>query len=192
MHVLLKGVDVDIDKAIGRVAKSLRPCANGCMEWTGNADADGYGRITIGQVTHRVHRIVGAARFGGVPDHKMVLHTCDNPPCCNPDHLYIGTAGDNGRDKKERGRVARNINPQHGMRNGWAVLDVIGDSDIVRYLVDVGMKVSALAALLNVSHSACSRYLIRRNLATPPSVGGSPDRRWCLAEYGRRTFGSAA
>jgi HNH endonuclease len=71
-----------------------------CWEWTGSVNDKGYGRFR-GTGAHRVaYKLV----CGPVPDDLMVLHECDNPGCCNPYHLKIGTARDNAQDAVKRGR----------------------------------------------------------------------------------------
>ena len=75
----------------------------GCWLWTGAVDKDGYGKITINYQDHRVHRVVFKLTKGD-PGDLPVLHTCDNPPCCRPSHLYLGTHADNARDRDERKR----------------------------------------------------------------------------------------
>lgn len=82
---------------------------NGCWEWPGQLDYHGYGRRSFGQYEKNkkelVHRI-SFQIFRGEIGKKHVLHTCDNTKCYNPDHLYLGTAKDNMRDLKKRGRPA--------------------------------------------------------------------------------------
>jgi hypothetical protein len=74
-----------------------------CIEWKGRTDKDGYG--TIG--SRRAHRVAWEQTFGPIPDGLQVLHKCDNPPCCNPDHLFLGTRTDNMNDKVRKGRQHR-------------------------------------------------------------------------------------
>jgi hypothetical protein len=76
-----------------------------CWEWTAFRDAAGYGRMRLGPIHKRGHQIAWFLAHGEwVP---LVLHNCDNPPCCNPDHLYAGTYADNNRDMENRGRMSR-------------------------------------------------------------------------------------
>lgn len=78
---------------------------NGCIEWTGGKDQDGYGLVQIEGKTRRVSRVVWAMVHGeDLPSEVVVRHSCDNPPCANPSHLLSGTALDNVRDCVERGR----------------------------------------------------------------------------------------
>jgi hypothetical protein len=74
---------------------------NGCWEWNGPRVA-GYGRVGFNGKDCYAHRIQWVIQFGDIPDNLYVLHKCDNRPCVNPDHLYLGTAKDNARDREER------------------------------------------------------------------------------------------
>ncbi|MFJ4166312.1 HNH endonuclease signature motif containing protein [Microbacterium sp. NPDC089698] len=76
-----------------------------CIVWTGRRNYHGYGQIQIAGRAIGAHRAAFEASNGPIPDGLVVRHTCDNPPCINPDHLLIGTVADNNRDKAERGRA---------------------------------------------------------------------------------------
>jgi hypothetical protein len=86
-----------------------------CWEWQG-ARSDGrkpyerrYGiiRRSVDEGGGRVatHRLAWEVTNGPVPDGLQVLHSCDNPPCCNPAHLWLGTHADNMADMARKGRV---------------------------------------------------------------------------------------
>lgn len=75
-----------------------------CWLWQAFRNPKGYGMISNGGYMALAHRVSWAIHNGKVPANKYVLHRCDNPSCCNPKHLYIGTNADNVRDKVERGR----------------------------------------------------------------------------------------
>ena len=78
----------------------------GCQEWPGRVDKGGYGAFArYGQ--RGAHRVAYFIEHGSIPSGKLVLHRCDNPPCCNPQHLYLGEAKDNSRDRTERMRDPR-------------------------------------------------------------------------------------
>ena len=82
--------------------------SGGCWEWQRETDAYGYGRFWItGRQRVAAHRFSYTVARGRVPSGLLVLHTCDNPKCVRPDHLYLGTHDDNMRDRKERGHYAR-------------------------------------------------------------------------------------
>lgn len=76
---------------------------SGCLEWTGKRDVYGYGMSTTRDKDFRVHRRVYFLRFGEEP--IVVCHSCDNPPCFEPTHLFGGSHADNNRDKSSKGRA---------------------------------------------------------------------------------------
>ena len=77
---------------------------NGCLIWTGSS-AKGYGTVYVPpRKTLLVHRAMYTACVGAIPSGMYVCHKCDNPICCNPDHLWLGTARDNWRDMIAKGR----------------------------------------------------------------------------------------
>lgn len=74
-----------------------------CWGWRRHKQR-GYGQISAGGNRMRAHRASYIHFVGNIPKGKMVLHHCDNRSCCNPKHLYVGTAKDNTRDMLQRGR----------------------------------------------------------------------------------------
>ncbi|WP_157773087.1 HNH endonuclease [Rhodococcoides fascians] len=87
-----------------------------CLEWVEYRDKDGYGRTTVRGQKDGAHRVAYRVHVGPIPDGKRVLHTCDNPPCINPDHLFLGDPVDNTRDMMTKGRNRISL----GARNGFA------------------------------------------------------------------------
>lgn len=75
----------------------------GCWEWQGARGRGGYGRCG----NERAARVAYRAWRGPLASELEVCHTCDNPPCCNPDHLFLGTTQDNTADKVRKGRVPK-------------------------------------------------------------------------------------
>jgi hypothetical protein len=78
----------------------------GCIEWTARARANGgYGTLCVGRRGHvRAHRAAWVLRYGIIPEGLYVCHSCDNPLCCNVDHLFLGTPKQNMHDKETKGR----------------------------------------------------------------------------------------
>lgn len=75
----------------------------GCWVWKGKRNPKGYGRWG----KHYTHRYSWSLANGAIPQGLWILHHCDNPPCVNPAHLYLGTVVENARDAVARGRVHR-------------------------------------------------------------------------------------
>jgi len=80
--------------------------ATGCIEWVGPRNKLGYGRVCVTK-DRRVyaHRLAWEIDVGEIPEGMCVLHLCDNPPCCNVNHLMVGTIAENNRQAGERDRM---------------------------------------------------------------------------------------
>ncbi len=84
-----------------------------CWPWASSTNNRGYGQFGVvapgggprKQLTFYAHRIAWSLSNGPIPDGKFALHHCDNPPCCNPSHVYIGDHKQNMADAKARGRM---------------------------------------------------------------------------------------
>ena len=78
---------------------------NDCWEFKGCKNKDGYGKIGTGSKKNEfAHRVIFKMYNSDIPDNMVVLHTCDNPSCCNPKHLVLGTQNDNIQDMVQKGR----------------------------------------------------------------------------------------
>lgn len=142
--------------------KIERTEANECWLFNGYK-SKGYGKIgeggRYGKIL-RAHRVVYQEIHGPIPIGMEVLHHCDNPSCCNPDHLFLGSQADNMIDKQKKGRC-RNTDSR-GERNNAAiltekqVLDIRADSRILREIAeDYGVATSTIHAIrkgVNWSH----------------------------------------
>ncbi len=93
-------------------ALRIVPAANGCMEWGKGRDKNGYGNLRFEGRSRWAHRVAWMLTNGPIPPGLCVLHRCDNPPCCNVDHLFLGTPTENMADRDAKGRQAK------GERNG--------------------------------------------------------------------------
>lgn len=90
-----------------------------CWEWQGMRNHSGYGQLRkdSGSTKLLAHRISYEIKYGSIPDRNerglrlVVCHACDNPPCVNPHHLFVGTDQDNMTDKKVKGRALIKLSP---------------------------------------------------------------------------------
>lgn len=78
--------------------------SDACWPWKGYKDPDGYGQVSWHGKNPRTNRVAWELTYGPIPDGMDVLHVCDNPPCANPGHLFLGTQVDNNNDKDAKGR----------------------------------------------------------------------------------------
>lgn len=96
--------NVNTAHLLWKIAGSLTVTPTGCWEWQGRRLKRGYGRIGDSKKEKLVHRLVYELCVGDVPPGQEVCHECDNPPCCNPAHLFVGTRSVNLKDMAAKGR----------------------------------------------------------------------------------------
>lgn len=89
-----------------------------CHPWTASRQKRGYGFFAVRRKNQLAHRVAFQLSTAPIPDGLCVLHDCDNPRCCNPKHLFLGTHKDNMRDMVRKGRQGRPPGPPIGSRAG--------------------------------------------------------------------------
>ncbi|OEU68450.1 MAG: hypothetical protein BBJ57_02225 [Desulfobacterales bacterium PC51MH44] len=123
-----------------------------CWEWKG-CKSTGYGIIRYDRKGVYAHRMSWLFTHGSVPDNVCVLHKCDNPSCCNPDHLFLGTHADNNADMRKKGRAV-----------GYRKLSPSDIPEIRRCLKQGELQVS-IGKKFDVSQQAISHILTGRRWA---------------------------
>lgn len=133
---------------------------SGCWEWQGALEKKGYGHVrrrAVHSSPLRAHRYAYYLKHGKFPE-NLCCHTCDNPPCVNPDHLYDGTSLENSRDRVNRGRVK--MPPSQGSLNGNSKLTE-QDVQSIKKSLSIESNVN-IAKRFNVTHQLISAIRVGR------------------------------
>ncbi len=142
-----------IERFMGRLDRSASTTS--CWMWIGTKRL-GYGRLAWGGRWYNAHRFSWELFNGPIPQGLHVLHLCDEPSCCNPDHLFLGTHSANMRDREEKGRH----NAPRGSHHGRAKL---ADPQVreIRRLAETGTQQKTLARQYGISEFSIS-CIVRR------------------------------
>lgn len=141
---------------------------NSCWPWLGGSNTLGYGKFKLYGRMVMANRLAYALGHSIDPGALYVCHVCDNPPCCNPKHLWLGTNQDNQKDCAAKGR--KNIKPLIGENNPRAKLKD-HDVNIIRGLIELGFNNQEIAEKFSVTHHTISKI---RTGAAWMSVVGRP------------------
>lgn len=113
--------------------------ATGCWEWSRGRHRQGYGELSVDGKMKLAHRVAYETMCGPIPDGMKVCHTCDNPPCINPEHLFLGTQLENVRDCVSKLRFGNPLSPDQKAE--------------IRRLREAGVSPRDVAERFNVSQS---------------------------------------
>src|SRR6185369_15948414 len=123
-----------------------------CWLWAGSTFWTGYGQLRLNNTSATAHRIAWELTFGPIPDGLFVCHKCDVRLCCNPAHLFLGTAQENVDDMMRKGRYTRDRKYSRGSHRPQSKLTESQVVEIVQ-LVREGNSQNIVAKMFGVSHS---------------------------------------
>jgi len=122
--------------------------ASDCWPWLATKDHGGYGQFNDGRQMTTAHRFAYYAIHGYLPEGLQINHKCNNPECCNPAHLYAGTASQNNYDRAAAG-------------NYKSVRLSAEDIRLIQVLHTKGVSHRKLATLFGCSKSLIQYYLVK-------------------------------
>jgi hypothetical protein len=129
-----------------------------CWEWQGARGSKGYGAFQLRTRQETAHRVAWRLHFGPIPEGLFVCHSCDNPPCVNPAHLFLGTPADNAADREVKGRRKSLVGERHqNAKLTWA------DVCEVRRLYADGLLQRQIAERFGVTQPLVSMILSGRS-----------------------------
>lgn len=139
-----------------------------CWEWNASRVEQGYGRFMHNGKTVRAHRLSWIIENGEIPAGMQVCHKCDNPPCVNPNHLFVGTPKDNAQDKVKKGRSSAGAkNPMYGSKRfgehnpNVKISRAIADQIRTEYSSGLVTQ-AALATRFGISQVAVSQIILNK------------------------------
>lgn len=122
-----------------------------CWEWQRGKTVDGYGVFHFGNSSIRAHRFSYQQHNGAIREQDCVCHSCDNPSCVNPAHLWIGTRAENNADKEAKGRAVH-FRQEFGENNTNAILTT-AEVLAIKVMARKGMPQARIAKYFCVSNA---------------------------------------
>lgn len=162
--------DATLDERLRHHGWDVTP--SGCWEWRKSKNTGGYGQLAVGTNRPEIaSRAAYRAWVGTIPDGQVVCHQCDNPPCINPQHLFLGTLAENNNDAASKERTANGENRPHKLTDRQV-------QEVRELCIKGGLTHKQIGAMFGVSTSLVS--FIRNG------------RRRSVPTYGRSSWDEAA
>lgn len=156
--------DREQDKTNSRFFRKIQKTSSGCWFWLGRKCRQGYGSFRLNGKIEKAHRAsyILNWKLEKIPDGVYVCHTCDNPSCVNPEHLFLGTAKENMQDCKSKGRLmspARIAAQTRGEERYNAKLTE-ADAIKVHEMFSAGISKAEIARHFRVSYSCTNNIIL--------------------------------
>jgi hypothetical protein len=131
-----------------------------CWLWTASGGSHGYGNLRVKGRTRTSHTLAWELTYGPIADGLWVLHKCDVRRCCNPSHLFLGTAADNSQDMGRKGR-----HPGNGLKGDRHPNARLTTEQVIeiRRLASVGWKQTAIAGHYGVTVQQINQIVHRKS-----------------------------
>lgn len=138
--------------------------AGSCWIFTSGKDRDGYGQCQAAKTAKelgvtRAHQMAYRVWVGDIPEGYFVCHKCDNPSCCNPDHLFVGTANDNVQDMMKKGRHVSGSKPRFDYEKAISLHGKMTSSQAAE---ELGVSFSSICSVWR-KHGLYGRYYSANN-----------------------------
>lgn len=181
-----------------------KPTASGCWEWSRGRLKSGYGAAYVDGRQQVAHRVAYELVRGQIPKGMYVCHRCDNPPCINPDHLWLGSHKENMHDAIKKGRASKP--PVHKGGDHWRLKfphmvehgednpnAIMTDESVIGLRRDyvAGVPLDVLFSKYDVTRNTIHEYTSGRRWKHLLGVDGSPTLEELKAECARRRRNSA-
>lgn len=139
---------------IHRILTRCRP-DSGCLVYEGGRIDSGYGKISIDDKKVFVHRYVFEHEHGEIPENMFICHTCDNPPCVNINHLFLGTGMENSLDMVLKGRsLTGESNPMSKVSDD--------EAEQIMVLCGAGIRQKDIARVFGICQQSVSNIKTKR------------------------------
>jgi len=135
--------------------------SDNCWEWIGAKTSAGYGQLNVNGIIVYAHRLSYEHYVGTIPNGYFVCHSCDNPTCVNPLHLFAGTSQDNSRDMAVKKRQVFQKHPERAAHGESHIFSKLSSLEVrnIRLIYDSGKTQQKIAHMFGISQSQVSNII---------------------------------